>query len=226
MKYVTIPFIAAGLAGACSAALATEYGTVVSSTPVTAQVAVPQRQCSDQPVLVQPPNTGGGALLGAIVGGVVGNNVGGGFGRAAATGLGIVAGSAIGDRVEAAGNPPVETTVRNCQTLMSYENRVVGYDVVYEYNGQRYSTRMAQDPGARIALNVAVSPASGGVIAPATPIAAYPPAAVTAYPAQPVYVPYPSYGPYGYYAYGGPVVALAPRVVIGVGGGYYRHHGY
>jgi hypothetical protein len=36
--------------------------------------------------------------------------------------------------------------VRDCRTVSSYENRVVGYDVVYEYHGQRYTTRTATDP--------------------------------------------------------------------------------
>jgi uncharacterized protein YcfJ len=215
MKY-NIPLVAASLAAACSAALATEYGSVISSAAVTAQVAVPQQRCSDQQQLVQPRTGGGGALLGALIGGVVGHNLGEGFGRTAATGVGVVAGSIIGDRTEAANSPPAAATVRNCQAVTSYENRIVGYDVTYDYNGQRYSTRLAQDPGARIALNVTVAPAGGTVaMAPASSFRA-PPV---------VYSPAPAfgyYGPYGYYDYGGPAVAIEPRVVIGG----YRHHGF
>ena len=223
--------IALGLATACGAALATEYGTVISSTAVTAQVAVPQQQCSEQQVLVQPRTSGGGALLGALVGGVVGHQVGGGFGRAAATGLGAVAGSVIGDRTEAANTPAATVPVQNCQTLTSYENRVIGYDVTYEYHGQRYLTRVAQDPGPRIALNVTVAPAAGTVAtAPAQPQPM--PVATMAPPV--VYAPAPAYGyygPYGYYDYyggggyyyGGPAVTVVPRIVIGGG---YRHRRY
>lgn len=228
---LTVPIAALGLAAACGTALATEYGTVVSSTPATAQVAVPLQQCSEQQVLVQPRTSGGGALLGALVGGVVGHQVGGGIGRAAATGLGAVAGSVIGDRTEAANTPAATVPVQNCQTLTSYENRVIGYDVTYEYNGQRYSTRVAQDPGPRIALNVTVAPAGGTVAtAPAQPQ----PMPVTTVTPPVVYTPVPAYGyygPYGYYDYyggggyyyGGPVVTVVPRVVIGGG---YRHHRY
>lgn len=206
-----LSLLAAGLLAACGAALATEFGTVISSTPVTAQVAVPQQQCSEQLALVQPRTSGGGALLGAIVGGVVGNSVGGGFGRAAATGLGVVAGSVIGDRTEAANTPPAEVPVRSCQTVTGYENRFLGYDVVYEYNGQRYSTRLAQDPGARIAMNVSVSPAGGTV--PAT--VAAPPAV---YAPPPVYAPYP----YSYYGYPGAAGAVVPSISVGVGGYWHR----
>lgn len=223
---LSIPLAGLGLAAACGTALATEYGTVISSTAVTAQVAVPQQQCTEQQALVQPRTSGGGALLGALVGGVVGHGIGEGLGRAAATGLGAVAGSVVGDRVEAANTPAQAVPVQSCQTLTSYENRVIGYDVTYEYNGQRYLTRVAQDPGPRIALNVTVAPASGAVTASPAP-----PQVVTTTVAPPVVVtPVPAYGYYGpYYGgyhdryyYGGPVVTVAPRVVIGG----YRRHGY
>lgn len=126
-----IPLIAVSLAAACSAALAsTEYGTVISSKAVMAQVSVPQpAQCTDQQAVVQPRTSGGGALLGALVLGAVGHNLGEGFGRAAATGLGVVGGSIIGDRVEAANAPATTVPVRSCQAVNTIENRVVGYDV-------------------------------------------------------------------------------------------------
>jgi uncharacterized protein YcfJ len=232
-----LPIIAVGIAAACSAALATEYGTVISSTPVSAQVAVPQQQCNDEPQLVQTPNTGAGALFGAIVGGAIGNSVGAGMGRAAATGLGVVAGAAIGDRAEASNSPPVQTTVRRCATVTGYQNRVVGYDVVYEYRGQRYSTRMAQDPGQRIALDVNVAPAGGAAATAPAPVYSPPPAysqapvysppvysppVVYAAPA-PVYGYYAPYGYYGgYYGYAGPALVVAPSLVFGVGG-HWRH---
>lgn len=210
---LSLPLAGLGLAAACSTALATEYGTVISTTAVTAQVAVPQQQCTEQQALVQPRTSGGGALLGALVGGVVGHGIGDGLGRAAATGLGAVAGSVVGDRVEAANTPAQAVPVRSCQTLTSYENRVIGYDVTYEYNGQRHLTRVAQDPGPRIALNVTVAPASGTVSAT--------PAVVVA--PVPVVPAYGYYGPYyDRYYDGGPVVTVAPRVVIGG----YRRHGY
>ena len=206
MKY-QLTLIAITLAGGCNAAQATEYGTVISSVAVTAQVAVPQQQCTEQQATVPQRTSGGGALLGALVGGVVGHNIGDGFGRAAATGLGAVVGSAIGDRTEAANTPAVQVPVRTCQTVTQYHNQTVGYDVTYEYRGQRYSARLAQDPGERIALNVSVAPA--GAPAPtAQPLATAP--AV-------IYAPSPVYG---YYADPGPVVTIAPRLVYG---GYWRH---
>lgn len=218
MKYRT-PLIALTLAGGCAAAMAAEYGTVVSVTPATTQVALPQQTCTDQQAVVQPPTTGGGALLGALVGGAVGNAVGSGFGRAVATGVGVVAGSVIGNNVEAQNTPAVSTTLRNCRNGVAYEQRVVGYDVTYDYNGQRYSARLAQAPGERIALNVGVSVATGATVV--TPEGAIPVTApaTTVATAAPVAQPVVYAAPYGYYPYGS-VVTVVPRVVIG--GGYWR----
>ena len=218
--------IAVALPGA--AAFAADYATVVSSTPVTVSMPVPRQVCSDGQQYVQRPPSGAGALIGAIAGGVIGNSLGGGFGRAAATGLGAVAGSVIGDQVEAGGNPVTAVPVRRCQTVGSYETRLVGYDVIYDYAGQRYNARMARDPGQRFA--VSVQPAE---LAPPATAPAYP-----AYPAQPGYatqpVPQAAYAepapqvvyedaPRTVYYTPAPAVYIAPLIGFGLGyyGGYY-----
>ena len=146
--------LAAVLAAGPLAAHAAEFASVVSSTPVTASVPVARQVCSDGQQLVQQRPSGAGAIIGAIAGGVIGHNLGNGFGRAAATGIGAVTGAVIGDQVEAANTPVTEVPVRRCQTVTRYESRVVGYDVMYDYAGQRYSTRMARDPGTQLAVNV------------------------------------------------------------------------
>ena len=211
------PIIALALAALSGSALATEYGTVVSSTPITLQVPVPRQACSD--ASVQAPTTGGGALLGAVIGGAIGNSLGSGAGRAAATGLGLVAGAAIGNQAEAANTPPA--TLRNCQTLMRYEPRVVGYDITYEYQGQRYATRVAQDPGRRIALNVSADAAGAPALAPSAQAVQAPPAPAAYGPA--VYASAVYGAPvYGYYGYGGPVVSVAPILVLGSWGRHWR----
>lgn len=203
--------------------------TVVSSTPVVVSVAVPRQVCSDGTQLVQPRPSGAGAVIGAIAGGVIGHQFGGGFGRAAATGVGAVTGAIVGDQVEAANAPVTEVPVRRCQTTSAVEQRVVGYDVVYEYAGQRYSTRMARDPGRQLAVNV--QPADGSLPAPidagqiGTPV----PPATTSAP-QPIYSAtspvYYDYAPApAYYVAPSPVL-VAPAIGFGFGyygGGYYRH---
>jgi len=214
MKSLLLPLASLGLMAACGIAQGAEYGTVVSSTAVTAQVAVPVQQCSEQQQIVESRTSGGGALVGALIGGVVGHNIGGGLGRAAATGVGVVAGAAIGDRTEAANTPATSVPVRSCQTYTSYENRVIGYDVAYDYNGQRRVARMSQalNPGDSISLNVQVSPSDGAYAAGPQSVVGIPAPMVTAPPV--VYAPVPVYG--GYYTYG---------PVISVGGYGHRRHG-
>ena len=220
---------AAALLGGAGAASAAEYANVVSATPVTGSVAVPRQACADVERTVQPQPSGAGALIGAIAGGVIGNQFGHGFGRAAATGLGVVAGSSIGNQVEANGNPPVTVAGRDCRTVSQYQNRVIGYDVVYEYNGQRYTTRTASDPGARIAIDVRPSDASYDRGAPqaayadATPAYGSAPTYVES-PAPAYYAPPPAYGYYppAYYAPG----YYGPTIGIGIGYGYGWHRGY
>ena len=126
---------------------AAELGTVLSFTPVTAQVGVPQTQCVDEEQTVQARPSRLGAVAGALIGGAIGHNAAGGPGRGAATA------------------PTQTTTVRQCQNVTRYETRVVGYDVVYDYAGVRYQSRLAQDPGPRIAFHVGVVPV--GAAAPA-----------------------------------------------------------
>ena len=141
-----------------SSSSATVHARVISSSPVMSQVAVPRQVCYDE--LRQEParSSGAGAIVGAIAGGAMGNAVGKGSGRAVATGLGVILGAAVGDRIENDGRPGVMRTVQRCEQQTSYQNQVVGYNVVYEYGGQRYSTQMQNQPGSTIPINVTVNP--------------------------------------------------------------------
>ncbi len=200
--------VAALTAGIAADASAVEYGTVVSRAAVYAQVAVPQQQCFLQPQVVQPARSGAGGLLGALVGGVAGNAIGHGSGRALATGIGMVGGALLGDHAEAGASPPSTVNVQQCQTVNRYDSHLVGYDVVYQYNGQNHSTRLAHDPGApgtALPLNVSVSPAAMGPAAPATPVA------VSVVP-QVVYTPPP--------VVVAPAAYVAPTVGVGIGAGW------
>ncbi|HWI11009.1 MAG TPA: glycine zipper 2TM domain-containing protein [Burkholderiaceae bacterium] len=227
---------AAGAALTAPTAFAADYATVVSSTPVAASVPVRRQVCNDTQQYVQQAPSGAGAVVGAIAGGVLGNSGGGGFGRAAATGIGAVAGSVIGNQVEANTSPVSEVPVRRCQTVVSYENRTIGYDVMYDYAGQRYSTRMARDPGQRFAVSVQPADASGAALpAPAAaapvPQAGYDDAAAAptyaAAPAAPVYYYQPPAYPYYYapapYFYGAPAISFGFGYYGGWRGGRHWH---
>lgn len=246
-QIATSAALAAGLLGTAALAHAAEYADVVSATPVMQSVTAPRQECAQGEQIVRQQPSGGGALIGAIVGGVLGNQFGHGVGRAAATGLGVVAGSAVGNNVEAANGGTAVVPVRSCRTVSAYENRVVGYDVVYDYNGQRYTTRLPRDPGPRLAIDVRPAatpldrvgpPATYGAVPPTT-YGAVPPvqyeapayvdspiyvqSAPTYYEQAPVYVERaPSY-------YYGPPAYVGPAV-IGLGLGYWVgrswHSGY
>lgn len=130
-----------------------EQGRVISSTPVIQQVVVPRQVCQDEVVTSQGYNSGAGAVMGGIAGGAIGNAIGDGSGRAAATVLGLIGGAMLGNRIEGNGTPQTQT-VRRCGTQSVYENRTVGYQVVYEYAGRQYQVQMPQDPGPYIPLQV------------------------------------------------------------------------
>lgn len=183
--------VLATLATMAVAAQAQEQGRVLSATPVTQQVAVPRQVCGNETIYSGArPTTGAGAVLGAIAGGAAGNAVGGGSGRAAATGLGVFGGAVLGNQVES-GRPGYQN-VQRCTTETYYDNRVIGYDVVYEYAGRRYTTRTQSDPGQWIPLTV--QPAVPGV-----------PGYPSGYSSSPS-----GYGDYDGYAQPGVVVSTPP----------------
>jgi uncharacterized protein YcfJ len=240
------------LAAASGAASAEELGRVISTTPVMQQVGVPRQVCS-QPVAVQQPSSGGGAVVGAIVGGLLGNTIGHGMGRAAATGAGLVAGAAIGDSIEGRSQPQA---VQQCSTQMSYENRTTGYNVVYEYAGKQFSVQLPYDPGQTIRLQLtpvgagSAPPSAVGTPVPsaAQPVIVAPPVGSAGasmvqsdQPAQPgqavayvVSMPVAYPAPAAYYApaYAPAYYGAAPYFPIGLSlgfgfsGGHRHQHGH
>jgi uncharacterized protein YcfJ len=206
-----------------------DMGRVISTTPVLQQFAVPKQVCSTQQVAVQQPKSGAGGLMGAIAGGAIGNNVGGGNGRALATMIGLIGGTVMGDNIEGAPATQVQN-IQSCSTQTTYENKVVSYNVVYEFAGKQYSVQMPQAPGAFIPLQVlplSATTTQAPVQQPTyqQPIYQQAPQQVVA-PQPIIYSPAPVIvsSPYPYrYAY--------PRMTFGfgIGSGGYRHghaHGH
>ena len=222
MKTTALVMGVIGLAAA-GAAGAQEVGRVISSTPVVQQVPVSRQVCAPQPVVTAPQSSGGGAVIGAIVGGILGNQIGHGMGRAAATGIGAIAGAAVGDNVERR-TDPYGYPVAQCTTQTSYENRTVGYNVQYEYGGKTFNVQMPHDPGPTVQLQVtpvgigtaqAAAPSDGvqtiasapqPVIVQQTPSVVYPayayPHAYPYYYTRPYWVPPVSFS-LGYIHHGG-----------------------
>jgi uncharacterized protein YcfJ len=147
-----------------------DYASVVQVDPLRRQVRVsePVRECWEESV---PVSSGpfsadhiGGTILGGLIGGVLGNQVGDRHGRRVARAAGAIIGGAVGynvsrDRKGYGG----ERFHERCETRYreSYEERIDGYDVTYEYAGRRYQTRLPYDPGDRIRIRVDVTPVAG-----------------------------------------------------------------
>jgi uncharacterized protein YcfJ len=48
--------------------------------------------------------------------------------------------------------------VQRCQQVNNFETVITGYQVTYEFDGQRFSTQLPYNPGNQLRVNVAVSP--------------------------------------------------------------------
>ena len=155
MSTAWITAASAALTGAMALstpAMAQETGRVISSTPLVQQVGVPRQVCTSQPMALSEPKSGAGAVMGAIAGGGLGNAVGQGGGKALATAIGVIGGAMAGNSIEGS-NTQVQN-VQQCSTQTLYENRTVGYNVVYEYAGKQYTVQMPNDPGPTVQLQV------------------------------------------------------------------------
>lgn len=194
-----------------------EIGKVISTTPVVQQFPVRRQSCADEEVLVQQPKTGAGAAVGAIAGGVIGNAIGNGSG--ASTVLGAIGGAVIGDNAE---QPSTSVqNARRCTTQTTYENRVVGYNVVYSYAGKQYSAQMPYDPGPTIQLHVGPAVPQAEAAPPTTEtttVYTQEPATNTTVVVTPGYYPGPRY----YYTWPY-VVVPGPGPHYHRGGPWFRH---
>ena len=118
--------------------------------PVTSVRAVvgsqPEQRCWIERERVNDPNVGG-AVVGAILGGVLGHQVGSGRGNDVATGLGALAGGAIGANTNRGG----ERDVQRCQEVSS--GSPAYYDVTYNFRNQEHRVQMSVPPGPTIAVN-------------------------------------------------------------------------
>jgi len=154
MKKTVLFSAALATLGAFTAtAQAEELGRVISTTPVMQQVGIPRQVCSTAQVATPTGPSGAGAVMGGIAGGALGNGIGNGSGRAAATALGILGGVILGNNIEGNRGTQVQN-VQQCTTQTYFENRVVAYNVVYEYAGKQFSVQMPQDPGPYVRLQV------------------------------------------------------------------------
>ena len=170
MKLSLVAFATLSLAAAQARAYEA-FATVESVTPTREIINEPYQSCSTEyqqtTVPVAPPpyqdHSVAGAVVGGIAGGLIGSLFGHGNGKVAMAAVGAGAGAIAGDRIGSQpGNagPAYTTTmtpVQRCQQVDHYDVRTM-YTVVYQYNGQRYSTKLPYNPGSQLRVNVSVVP--------------------------------------------------------------------
>jgi len=130
---------------------------VLSATPVKETVTGRREVCDDRVVDRRRPerfDDKDGMVVGALVGGLLGNQVGGGRGRDAATVAGVVAGGYTGREIDRnhRGGQRYQETVRDCRTVDTPEEKVVGYQVEYALAGEVKTLRLDDKPGATVKL--------------------------------------------------------------------------
>lgn len=139
---------------------------VVGAAPITEQVNHPTQQCwteTQQVTQAAPPQRNYlGAIIGGVAGGLLGAQVGRGNGRVAGAAVGAGVGAVTGDAVanQNRSDNTVTTTapVQRCRQVDNFQAVTTGYMVTYEYDGQRFSTRLPYNPGNQLRVNVAVTP--------------------------------------------------------------------
>ncbi|MEX2367662.1 MAG: glycine zipper 2TM domain-containing protein, partial [Pseudohongiellaceae bacterium] len=143
---------------------------VIQSIPVyrSVDVRTPQQQCWQEEVVRRDRRndyrSGTPGLLGAVIGGAIGNAVGHNkSNKRVGAVVGAILGGSVGRDISnqnRAGGTVYHDTVERCETVYSHreEQKLVGYDVYYGYNGQEYSVRLPRNPGATLRVRVNVEP--------------------------------------------------------------------
>lgn len=168
LSHAAVALVALAAAVAVQAESFTDYARVRAVEPRYETVQVPRQECASQWVQDAPraavnPGGFGGMLVGGVAGGLIGNQVGKGHGREAATAVGAVIGAIAGDRIATRTSThfaaPETREVRSCRTVYDSSERLVGYDVTYEYRGIESTAFMREQPRRRIPVRVSVTPA-------------------------------------------------------------------
>ncbi len=172
-RLVTLLSAVAAVLAAQSAGAATTYeqADVVESTPIyrVVEISSPQEECWEEEVVRQDVRRRGDSftpgLLGMVIGGALGNAVGhNSSNRKVGTVVGAVLGGSIARDISRANDARNSTvyvdTEERCRTVYNTreEEKLIGYDVSYVYNGVERTVRMPEDPGATVRVRVDVEP--------------------------------------------------------------------
>lgn len=132
---------------------------------------IPYQECWNEQVKhVETSSRGSDSYTGTILGGVIGGAIGHAIGhkkrnKQVGAVVGTILGGSIGRDVSNHYDNDINrriyyTTERKCVTRhdIQREERIVGYDVTYEYQGNHQIVRMKTKPGDTIQVRVTVTP--------------------------------------------------------------------
>ena len=151
------------------AAVTYDEARVLDSTPIyrVVESSSPREECWEEEIAHTERRSGGSAtpgILGAVIGGALGNAVGHHKrNKQVGTVVGAILGGSIGTDIGRNRNSRSDTyyeTVERCRTVYvnEQEEKLVGYDVRYSYNGSQHTVRLPEDPGSTVRVRVDVEP--------------------------------------------------------------------
>jgi uncharacterized protein YcfJ len=164
----------AALLAAQSAGAAVSYdeAAVTAVMPIyrVVETSSPRQECWQEEVVRQDMHDRSDrsytpGILGMVIGGALGNAVGN---NSSSRKVGTVVGAMLGGSVardigrsnDARRSTVYVDTEERCRTVYNtrQEEKLVGYDVSYRYNGVERTVRMPDDPGATVRVRVDVEP--------------------------------------------------------------------
>lgn len=168
IKALTLVLAGGILSATASAQTTYEYAQVLQANPIyqIVELSEPSEQCWQEEVIIERSSRGGSntpVVVSTIIGGAIGNAVGSNKSnqRVGAV-LGAVLGHSIGrDIVRSNRRSHTDSEiVERCKTVYEtvQEERLMGYQVTYLYEGEERTIRTDSDPGEQIKLRVSVQP--------------------------------------------------------------------
>ena len=158
------------VSGSLAAETSYEYADVIEARPIyqVVEVSEPFEQCWEEEIAIDryPSRRGSNTpvVVSTIIGGAIGNAVGNGkSNKRVGAVVGAVLGHSIGRdivRSERRSSVREYEVVERCETAYQQreEERLVGYQVTYLYDGEEHTVRTDTDPGDRIRLRVSIQP--------------------------------------------------------------------
>ncbi|PCJ49930.1 MAG: hypothetical protein COA74_03830 [Gammaproteobacteria bacterium] len=171
VSMITATLITTALVSTTSAVLAEDsfhydYATVLQSKPVyrIIEMTKQERQCRPEEVVYKQRQrkSSNGSLVGGILGAAVGHALGhNSKHRTGATVAGALVGASIANNtnnnISFNERRVVESRCRLVPTTWE-EEKIVGYKVVYRYNGRTFETRLPFEPTDSLKIRVVMTP--------------------------------------------------------------------